>query len=63
MTRKRPSRRLFAWWYLALAIGFALLGIVYIILHDRPLLIGLRFILAAGFGFLSWWEFSSKKRA
>ena len=51
-----------AWWYLALAIGFVLLAIANWIKGDKPVLIALRFVLAAGFGVLSWFEFAAKSR-
>lgn len=51
-----------AWWYLTIAVGFVLLALVHIITHDRPLGIAVRLIIAAGFGLLSYMEFTTKKR-
>lgn len=51
-----------AWWYSAIAAGFLLLAIDHVITRDRPLLIGVRFILAIGFGLLAYMEFNAKKR-
>lgn len=51
-----------AWWYLTIAVGFALLALNHIITHDRPLGIIVRLIIAAGFGLLSYMEFSAKSR-
>ncbi|MFL6449218.1 MAG: hypothetical protein ACJ746_16260 [Bryobacteraceae bacterium] len=51
-----------AWWYLAIAVGFALLAIDHLITHDRALLVGVRMVIAAGFGLLSYMEFKAKKR-
>ena len=51
-----------AWWYLAIAIGFALLALDHVITHDRPLGIVVRLIIAVGFGLLSFMEFTAKKR-
>ena len=35
---------------------FALLGIEHMVIGDKPWLIGVRFVIAAGFGFLGWME-------
>lgn len=51
-----------AWWYLTIAVGFSLLALDHIITRDRPLGIVVRLIIAAGFGLLSYMEFSAKKR-
>ena len=51
-----------AWWYLTIAVGFSLLALDHIITRDRPLGIFVRLIIAAGFGLLSYMEFSAKKR-
>ncbi len=49
-----------AWWYCAIAIGFALLGIEHMLTGDKAWLIGVRFVIAAGFGLLGWMEFHGK---
>ena len=51
-----------AWWYVAIAIGFALLAIDHILLGDKPWLIGVRVVIAAGFGLLAYMEFHAKDR-
>jgi hypothetical protein len=51
-----------AWWYLTIAVGFALLALSHIITHDRPLGITVRLIIAVGFALLSYMEFSAQKR-
>jgi hypothetical protein len=51
-----------AWWYCAIAIGFALLAVDHIISRDKAWQIGVRLVIAAGFGFLSWMEFHAKNR-
>jgi hypothetical protein len=56
------QRSWLAWWYLTIAVGFALLALSHIITHDRPLGIAVRLIIAAGFGLLSYMEFSAKRR-
>jgi hypothetical protein len=51
-----------AWWYLAIAVGFALLAIDHLLIRDKAWLIGIRLILAAGFGLLSRMEFTKKRK-
>jgi hypothetical protein len=51
-----------AWWYLTIAVGFVLLAIQHLITRDKPWLIGIRLILAAGFGLLSRMEFTAKRK-
>lgn len=60
MQRKRA--RWMAWWYLAIAAGFALLAIDHIVMGDRPWLIAIRVIIAAGFGLLAYMEFRGVRR-
>jgi hypothetical protein len=52
-----------AWWYLAIAVGFILLAIEHLIIRDKAWLIGIRLILAAGFGLLSGMEFTKKRKS
>ena len=54
---KRLRTRLFAWWYFAIAAGFALLAINRWMLGERMFLVMLRLGIAAGFlilGVLTW---------
>ena len=51
-----------AWWYLAIAAGFALLAIDHVLAHDRAWLIAVRFVIAAGFAVLAVFEFRAKPR-
>jgi hypothetical protein len=51
-----------AWWYLTIAVGFALLALDHVITRDKPLPITVRLIIAAGFGLLSYMEFQAIKR-
>jgi hypothetical protein len=60
MERKRV--RWMAWWYSAIAIGFALLAIDHLVVGDKAWLIGVRIIIAAGFGLLAYMEFHSNGR-
>lgn len=54
---RRSSSRWFAWWYLAISLGFILLAIRYAIAGEKTWLIALRLVIAAGFGVLSFLEF------
>ncbi|HTU46802.1 MAG TPA: hypothetical protein VMF91_17170 [Bryobacteraceae bacterium] len=59
----QPKRiRWMAWWYSAIAIGFALLAVDHILTRDKAWLILVRVAIAAGFGFLAYMEFRSKGR-
>lgn len=51
-----------AWWYLTIAVGFALLTLDHVITHDKPLGIAVRLIIAIGFGLLSYMEFKAVKK-
>jgi hypothetical protein len=51
-----------AWWYAAIAVGFALLAIEHLVTGDKPWLIGVRIIIALGFAFLALMEFKARKR-
>lgn len=58
-----PKRiRWMAWWYTAIAIGFALLAADHIVTGDKAWLIAVRVVIAAGFGFLAYLEFRGKTR-
>jgi hypothetical protein len=54
--------RWMAWWYTAIAIGFALLAADHIVTGDKAWLIAVRVVIAAGFGFLAYMEFRGKTR-
>ncbi|MDQ2713114.1 MAG: hypothetical protein M3Y24_12965 [Acidobacteriota bacterium] len=54
--------RWMGWWYLAIAVGFGILAIDHILVGDVPWLIGVRIILAFGFGFLSWMELRGRHK-
>ena len=49
------------WWYLAIAVGFAVLAVDHLLTGDVAWLVAIRVILAGGFGFLAWNEFVIKK--
>jgi hypothetical protein len=50
------------WWYLAIALGFVALAIDHAVMRDKIWLIGVRIVIAGGFGFLAWMELTSKRR-
>ena len=49
------------WWYLAIALGFLALAIDHALTRDKIWLIGIRLIIAAGFGFLAWMELRGRR--
>ena len=49
------------WWYGSIAVGFLLLALKRAILGERASLVGVRLVIAVGFGFLSWLEFRAGK--
>ena len=51
-----------AWWYAAICIGFALLTVVHLLAGDKLWLVGVRAVLALGFGLLAFMEFNTRKR-
>jgi len=51
---KRLRTKLFAWWYFAIAAGFALLAINRLLVGERMWLIILRFAIAVGFLLLGY---------
>ena len=53
-------KRLFAWWYFAIAAGFVLLGINRWLVGERMWLIILRFGIALGFLLLGYVTLRSK---
>jgi hypothetical protein len=50
------------WWYGSIAVGFLLLGLDHLIVGDNSWLILVRFVIAAGFGFLAWFEARTRQR-
>jgi hypothetical protein len=59
---QRNEIRWMAWWYTAIAVGFALLAIDHLLVGDKPWLIAVRVVIALGFGFLAYMEFRAKTR-
>lgn len=59
---RRRRSRLLAWWYVAIALGFALLAIVHAILGEKLWLIAIRGILSLGFATLAAIEFRAQDK-
>jgi hypothetical protein len=59
-----PTRRsrFFAWWYLTIALGFALLAINQAFIRRDMWPVVLRLVIAAGFAALAYIEFRSRTR-
>lgn len=59
-----PSVRskLFGWWYLTIGAGFLLLGVNRLLLGETAWLVSLRFLIAAGFFVLGYFELKGKLR-
>jgi hypothetical protein len=60
MLRRNP--RWFVWWYATIAAAFLLLAINRAIVGEKPWLIGVRLVIAAGFGVLAWLEHRTARR-
>jgi len=61
MNMQRGRFKWMAWWYAALAIGFALLAAVHVLSRDTFWGIAVRVTIACGFALLSFAEFRGKK--
>jgi hypothetical protein len=57
---RRLSSRWMAWWYSTIALGFVLLAINRAIVGEKLWLIGVRVVIALGFGTLAFMEFRTK---
>lgn len=57
---RRLNSRWMAWWYAAIALGFALLAINRAIVGEKLWLIGVRVVIALGFAVLALMEFRTK---
>ncbi len=60
MPKPKPERSrrptLFGWWYLSIGAGFVLLAVNRLLVGDVPWLIGIRFLIGAGFFLLGYLE-------
>ncbi len=54
---QRSSFPWFAWWYLAISLGFVLLAVSRMIAGEKAWLVGIRLVIGAGFAVLSAFEF------
>jgi tetrahydromethanopterin S-methyltransferase subunit C len=59
--RPHTKHRLLGWWYLCIATGFVLLGFSRQLKGERPWLIALRYVVAAGFFALAYLELRTRK--
>jgi hypothetical protein len=58
-----PSRSaLFGWWYVSIGAGFLLLALNRLIVGGVPWLVAIRFLIAAGFFILGYFELKGKFR-
>lgn len=53
---KRGRSRLFGWWYVSIGAGFVLLGVSRLLAGERIWLVVLRWLIAAGFFALGYFE-------
>jgi hypothetical protein len=58
----RRNYRFFALWYFTIALGFVLLGIHKLLTGEKPWLIIIRFVIAAGFAALGYLELYAFRR-
>jgi len=61
-TQKRPPSALLGWWYLTIGAGFALLGVNRMVGGESFWGVGLRWVIAAGFLLLGFWELRGGRR-
>jgi len=54
--------RIYAWWYLAIALGFLLLAVNKALTGEKAWLVVLRLVIACGFGALGYSEFRSRSQ-
>jgi hypothetical protein len=54
--------RIYAWWYLTIALGFFLLAVNKALTGEKVWLVALRFVIAAGFAALGYAEFRSRSQ-
>ncbi len=53
---------LFGWWYVSIGAGFVLLGVSRLLAGERPVLVALRWLIAAGFFALGYFELVRRRR-
>jgi hypothetical protein len=58
----QAKSRVYAWWYLTIALGFLLLGVNKALTGEKAWLVVLRFVIAAGFAALGYSEFRSRSQ-
>jgi hypothetical protein len=58
---QRHGFPLFAWWYVAIAVGFWLLAINRALAREQPWLVALRLVIGIGFALLAALEFRTTR--
>jgi hypothetical protein len=58
----QTKSRIYAWWYLTIALGFLLLAVNKALTGEKAWLVALRFVIAAGFAALGYAEFRSRSQ-
>ncbi len=53
---------LFGWWYVSIGAGFVLLGVSRLLSGERLTLVTLRWLIAAGFFALGYFELVRRRR-
>ena len=61
-TQKRRPSALLGWWYLTIGAGFALLGVNRMVVGESVWGVGLRWVIAASFLLLGFWELRGGRR-
>ena len=56
----KHGSKLLAWWYATIALAFALLAVDRLLRGQAAWLIGVRFVISAGFGALAIMEFRGR---
>ncbi len=58
----QPRSRIYAWWYLTIALGFLLLAVNKALTGEKVWLVVLRIVIAGGFAALGYAEFRSRSQ-
>ncbi len=58
----QTKSRIYAWWYLTIALGFVLLAVNKALTGEKAWLVVLRFVIAGGFATLGYAELRSRPR-
>jgi hypothetical protein len=58
----QTKSRIYAWWYLTVALGFVLLAVNKALTGEKTWLIVLRLVIAGGFAALGYAELRARRR-